>query len=89
MNKLRVTKANGWYELAPFQSYNGVKGTTSDGLALDASVPNQQAKQMDDDAAAIMNGTPLLAPGEEGLRDTIVVEAIYRSVATGQKVSIG
>ena len=89
MNKLRVTNANGWYELAPFQAYSGIKGSTSDGLVLDATVPNQQARQMDDDAAAIMNGTPLLAPGEEGLKDTRVVEAIYRSAASGQKVSIG
>ena len=88
-NKLHVDNERGWYELAPFQSYSGVKGTTSDGIALNATVPNQQAKQMDDDAAAIMNGTPLLAPGEEGLKDTIVVEAIYRSVAAGKKVSVG
>ncbi len=85
MNKLHVDCANGWYELAPFQSYSGVKGTTSDGTALDATIPNQQAKQMDDDANAIINQTPLLAPGEEGLKDTIVVEAIYRSVAEGGK----
>ena len=89
MNKLRVNRAQGWYELAPFQSYSGVKGTTSDGVALDAKVSNQQAQQMDDDASAIMNKTPLLAPGEEGLKDTIVVEAIYRSVAAKTKVTIG
>jgi len=89
MNKLRVNCAQGWYELSPFQSYSGVKGTTSDGVALDAKIPNQQARQMDDDASAIMDNTPLLAPGEEGLKDTIVVEAIYRSVAAKQKVSIG
>jgi Predicted dehydrogenases and related proteins len=85
MNKLHVDCAHGWYELAPFQSYNGVKGMTSDGTPLNATIPNQQAKQMDDDASAIMNHTPLLAPGEEGLKDTIVVEAIYRSVAEGGK----
>jgi len=89
MGKLHVTNERGWYELAPFQSYSGVKGTTSDGLVLDATVPNQQAKQMDDDAAAIMHDTPLLAPGEEGLKDTIVVEAIYRAAASGKKESIG
>ncbi|HYD82988.1 MAG TPA: hypothetical protein VEA63_03025, partial [Opitutus sp.] len=89
MNKLRVDCADGWYELAPFQNYSGVKGTTSDGTPLNATIPNQQAKQMDDDASAILNNTPLLAPGEEGLRDTIVVEAIYRSVAEdGKKVAI-
>lgn len=89
MNKLRVNCTQGWYELAPFQSYSGVKGTTSDGAALTATIPNQQAKQMDDDSSAIMNNTPMLAPGEEGLKDTIVVEAIYRSVAAGEKVKIG
>jgi glucose-fructose oxidoreductase len=88
-NKLHVDCAKGWYELAPFQSYSGVQGITSDGIKLDAKVPNQQAKQMDDDASAIMEGTPLLAPGEEGLKDIRVVEAIYRSVAAKQKVSVG
>jgi glucose-fructose oxidoreductase len=36
-----------------------------------------------------MHGTPLIAPGEEGLKDTLVVEAIYRSAASGRKVSVG
>lgn len=89
MNKLHVNCAKGWYELSPFQAYNGVQGTTSDGVVLNATIPNQQARQMDDDASAIMDNTPLLAPGEEGLKDTIVVEAIYRSVAAGQKVKVG
>ncbi len=89
MNKLHVKNTDGWYELAPFQSYSGVKGTTSDGIALNATIPNQQAKQMDDDALAIMNGTPLLCPGEEGLKDTIVVEAIYRAAASGKKEKVG
>lgn len=89
MNKLHVDNERGWYELSPFQSYSGIKGTTSDGIALNATVPNQQARQMDDDALAIMNDTPLLAPGEEGLKDTRVVEAIYRSVASGGKVNVG
>jgi len=89
MNKLHVAWEKGWYELAPFQSYSGVQGTTSDGLVLNAKIPNQQAKQMDDDAAAIIDDIPLLAPGEEGLKDTLVVEAIYRSAAAGQKVKVG
>lgn len=88
MNALRVDCAQGWYELAPFQSYSGVRGTTSDGLVLSPAAGNQQARQMDDDALAIINGTPLLAPGEEGLKDTIVVEAIYRAAASGQKEKV-
>ena len=35
----------------------------------------------------VFNGTPLLAPAEEALKDTIMVEAIYRSATSGRKAS--
>jgi glucose-fructose oxidoreductase len=88
MNDLMVTCAGGWYKLSPFQAYSGIMGVTSDGVQLNATVPHQQAKQMDDDALAIINNTALIAPGEEGLRDIRVVEAVYRSVAQKAKVRI-
>jgi glucose-fructose oxidoreductase len=88
MNKLEVKCAKGWYTLEPFQAYSGINGTTSDGIALNASIPNEQAKQMDEDALAILNGTSVLVPGEEGLKDIRVVEAIYRSVAQNKRVTI-
>ena len=81
INELRVTCDKGWYELVPFQIYSGLKGKTSDNKILNAVIPNQQARQMDDDALAIINNTNVLVPGEEGLKDIRVVEAIYRSVA--------
>jgi glucose-fructose oxidoreductase len=43
---------------------------------------------MDDDALAIINNTAVIAPGEEGLKDIRVVEAVYRSVAENRKVKI-
>jgi glucose-fructose oxidoreductase len=43
---------------------------------------------MDEDCVAIMSKSNLLVPGEEGLRDTIIVEAIYKSVETGKQVNI-
>jgi glucose-fructose oxidoreductase len=89
MNNLQVDCANGWYKLAPFQAYSGIDGVTSDGTKLNATLPHQQAKQMDDDALSIINNTPVLVPGEEGLKDITVVEAIYRSVAAKGKVKIG
>ncbi|MBX3254250.1 MAG: Gfo/Idh/MocA family oxidoreductase [Chitinophagaceae bacterium] len=88
MNALQVTCTNGWYKLEPFQAYSGIKGTTSDGKALNAVIPNQQAKQMDDDALSIIQNKQVLVPGEEGLRDIRVVEAIYRSVKQGARVVI-
>lgn len=88
MNDLNVTCSNGWYKLSPFQAYSGIKGTTSDGVELNATVPHQQAHQMDDDALAILQNKPLLVPGEEGLLDIRVVEAVYRSVAKNARVTI-
>jgi len=88
MNDLMVTCSKGWYKLSPFQAYSGVNGVTSDGKKLDAVIPNEQARQMDDDALAIMNKTSLLAPGEEGLKDIRVVEAVYRSVAQKKRVMV-
>jgi glucose-fructose oxidoreductase len=43
---------------------------------------------MDDDAMSIMQSKPMLVPGEEGLRDIRVVEAIYKCADTGQRVKI-
>lgn len=88
MNELQVDCKKGWYNLTPFQSYSGIRGTTSDKRTLNATVANQQARQMDDDALAILNNTKVLVPGEEGLKDIRVVEAVYRSVKEMKKVSI-
>jgi glucose-fructose oxidoreductase len=88
MNDLQVNCSKGWYKLSPFQAYSGIDGITSDGLKLNATIPNQQARQMDDDALAIINNKAVMVPGEEGLKDITVVEAIYRSVAAKGKVTI-
>ncbi len=85
MNLLRANCSEGWYELSPFQSYTDVKGTTSDGKQLDKTTANQQAAQMDNDALAILNDTQVLVPGEEGLKDIKVVEAILKSAANNSE----
>ncbi len=78
-NYLDVNCADGWYRLRPFQSYNGVRGETSDGKRLQPCECTQQALQMDDDARAIKNGSAPMVPGEEGLRDIRIVRAIMKS----------
>lgn len=90
VNELHVDCAEGWYELKPFQGYRNVRGQTSDGKTINKPVPldNQQANQMDNDAMAIKNNTELRVPGEEGLRDIRVVEAIYIAAATKTRVTI-
>ncbi len=88
LNHLKATCESGWYELKPMQSYHGVQGETSDGRLLNKPIENQQAKQMDDDAISIMQDQPMLVPGEEGLRDIAIVEAIYRAAASGSRVRL-
>lgn len=88
MNDLMVTCTKGWYKLSPFSAYSGINGVTSDGNKLDAPISNEQAKQMDDDALAIKNNKDVLVPGEEGLKDIRVVEAIHKSAANHARVVI-
>lgn len=87
-NYLKVNYEKGTVFMEPFSSYKGNKGTSTLGV-IDHPLENQQAKQMDDDAQAIMNGTQLLVPGEEGLQDIKIVEAIYRAVKSGGEVKVG
>jgi glucose-fructose oxidoreductase len=87
-NVLRVEAERGWYELRPMQAYDGVKGMTSDGTKLDQHVDDQQARQMDDDALAILERRAPMAPGEEGLRDVRLIEAIIRAAKTQAAVDI-
>jgi glucose-fructose oxidoreductase len=88
MNYLNVNYERGWLRMNPHSQYNGNKGDMSDGKVIDFFIANQQAKQMDDDCAAIMSRGKFIAPGEEGLRDIRVVEAVYRSAATRGLVTI-
>lgn len=87
-NLLKVTCEEGTYELSPMQAYSGVQGKRSDGLLLNKPIKNQQARQMDDDALALLEGRTMMISGEEGLKDIRIVEAIIRSAATEQVVEI-
>lgn len=89
INYLNIVCQKGEIKMQPYQSYAGVKGISPLGeINHPYAVPWQQAKQMDDDALAILQNKPLMVPGEEGLRDIRIVEAIYRSAATGKPVQL-
>lgn len=79
-NYLKVFAEKGWFGLEPFSSYSGIKGRTSKGDLEFPSI-NQQAAQMDEVAECILSGKPMRVPGEEGLKDMIVVDKIYECAA--------
>ncbi len=89
INFMDIVCEKGSINLAPYSEYSGAKGHSPLGeINHHYEVPWQQAKQMDDDAKAIKQGKPMLVPGEEGLRDIRIVEAIHKSAATGQPVAV-
>lgn len=88
MNELKITCGDHWYALHPMQSYSGVKGIRSDGYRLNKTIRNQQARQMDDDALAIIQNRDLLVPGEEGQKDIRIIEAIIASAQSGNTITI-
>lgn len=88
MSYLKATAEDGWFELSRAYPYNGLQGATSNGpMNFDPNV-NQQALQMDDFARCIMQNKPTRVPGEEGLKDMKVIDAIYRSIASGKKEQV-
>jgi glucose-fructose oxidoreductase len=83
----------GYLVMDPSSPYNGTKMTLNSGRgrSTTASQPSdfdEFAAEMDGFAQLIASKGPALAPGEEGLRDMKIIDAIYKSAATGQAVKL-
>ena len=88
LNFLKVKARDGWFELTSAYRYDNMAGATTDGpMSFDPNV-NQQALQMDDFAKCILENKPSRISGEEGLKDMKVIEAVYKSIASGKRESI-
>ena len=92
-NSYRVIGTQGWIDMEPATPYSGhAMRIRRDGKVNDRTLPpspkTQFAGQLDHLAQAVLNGTPVIVPGEEGLADLRVIEAIYRSAREGRRVSL-
>ena len=87
MNLLRAEAEKGWFEISPAYEYEGIKGRTSNGK-MDFPGINQQAKQMDDFALAILHNRPSPVPGEMGQQDVKILNAIYQAMQTGKRIPL-
>ena len=87
LNHLKTISEKGWFELSEAYRYGGMAGATIDGPMRFPQI-NQQAAQMDDFAQCVKLNKKTRVPGEEGLRDMRVVDAIYRSLASGKREKI-
>lgn len=88
INHLQVDYERGWLRMSPQSSYGGNRGVMSNGEEIYTPVQRQQPLQMDNDALAILEDKPVIAPGEEGLRDIRVVEAVLKSIQDDCQVAI-
>lgn len=84
---LHVEAEKGKFGLEPAFGYGGIEGYTSKGPM---NIPQiiQQAAQMDDFATCVLQNKQSRVPGEEGLKDMKVIDAIYRSLDSGKKERI-
>ncbi|MFC2089861.1 Gfo/Idh/MocA family protein [Bacteroidota bacterium] len=86
-NYLEVSASKGSFYLKPYSGYGGIKGGSREGT-FDLPNINQQSVHMDDVANCILEGKAMRVPGEEGLKDMIVVDKVYEALAKNCKIMI-
>jgi predicted dehydrogenase len=89
LDKFFLSGTKGFAEMQPSTGYGPIKARTNSG-PLEHTHVTHQTTQMDEMAAIILDGKQPLIPvdGEEGLKDMRIVDAIYKAVKTGQKISM-
>ena len=92
---LRLEGDQGWAELNPAFSYTGLvlrTSTVQDGhdVVSEPSIEavDQFATEMDHMAFCVRNSQRPHTPGEEGLQDQRIIEAIYESARSGKSASL-
>ncbi|HXX68906.1 MAG TPA: Gfo/Idh/MocA family oxidoreductase [Polyangiaceae bacterium] len=88
VNRFEVAAEGGRFGLDPAQWYRGIKGFRSDGKPFQFPDVNHFVAELDDFASCVRTGLPSRVPGEEGLRDLRLIEAIYRSAETAREIRL-
>lgn len=84
-NNFTVTAEKGRFGMGPAYGYSGQKGWTSDPkVPFEFPATDHFVLEMDAFSKAIIESKPFAPSGEEGLRDLLAVEAIYKSVKSGK-----
>ena len=94
-NHLRLTGEAGWIDMEPATTYSGQRMhvlRAGQGAELVRSPPgaaaNQFVGQLDHMAECVRSGREPIVPGEEGLRDLRLIEAIYRSARESRTIRV-
>jgi predicted dehydrogenase len=93
-NTYRATGPKGWVELGPAFTYEGIRmrseGQESVAIAQPATdhYPDQFSREADHFAECILGDHEPVTPGEEGLRDEKLIQAIYQSCREVRPVKV-
>lgn len=89
LDRFFLNGEKGFAILQPATGYGPIDGTTHKGALTQPHVVHQTV-QMDEMAAIILDDKkPIVAvDGEEGYKDLVIIDAIYRAIKTGQKVQL-
>ena len=93
--RYRVNCEKGWIDIDNAYAYGGqrLKTSRADGNLkrieeITVGENNQFGAEMDHFSDCVMNNKKPFTPGEEGLQDHIIMEAIYQSAKEGRPVKI-
>ena len=91
----RLHGTTGWLEMSPAFAYRSLKlrhahVEQGQGRVEDLQIPeaDQFAREMDHFARCVQTGQAPHSPGEDGLQDLRVIEAIYESARSGRPVQL-
>lgn len=89
-NDFTAVCQRGKFGLEPAFGYSGLKGFCSGGKNY-LDMPDVDHFQLEIEAfsQAILDGKEFAPSGEEGLRDLLVIDAIYRSIQSGKVEKVG
>ncbi len=93
--RYRVNMPTGWLEMSPAFSYEGLQLHTSRAEGKNERTEqikmphkNQFALEMDYFAECVLENKRPFSPGEEGLQDHRIMEAIYEAARTGKTIKL-
>ena len=91
----RLNASDAWAEMSPAYAYKGnrlrvsrVEEGREQSTELHIDEGNQFAKELDHFAQCVRKDREPHTPGEEGLQDQRIIEAIYESARTGRPVTL-
>ncbi|SRR5579871_152113 len=93
-NFFKAVGTKGWVQMDPAYSYDGLrfKAHLAAGLDIDTPVddasPKQFTREADHFSQCILENKDPRTPGEEGLRDMKLIEAIYKSATADKPVAV-